>query len=245
MALRLPARGLELPSRRRRGRCRRIEPQLRWEHQPRHLAPEADRQADVGDRSGLRRRLCRQSRPDPASHRRRQRVHAGEQASSDQHVAAYLRNRTIATYWGLHSMVYEGGQDEEGNPRAPGPPIDPTLPNQFAAARDPRMADVELHDLIGNWFPSGGELYMQFAHAGRFSTYGMWGLSDDLTNQSSGKWNGIAQAMATTAPDLRAGTELPAVIAADVRFWRAPPPRFEQWLVRSDGGGIYQLVINR
>jgi hypothetical protein len=169
---------------------------------------------------------------------------AGEQASSDQNVAGYLRNRTIAAYWGLHSMVYEGGQDEEGNPRGPGPPIDPTLPNQFAAARDPRMADVELHDFIGNWFPSGGELYMQFAHAGRFSTYGMWGLSDDLTNQSSGKWNGIAQAMATAAPDLRAGTSLPAVIAVDLRFWRAPPARFEQWLVRSDGGGIYELVIN-
>ena len=168
----------------------------------------------------------------------------GEKDASDRNLSNYIRNRTIATYWGLHSLVYEGGQDEEGNPRSAGPPLDPNLPNQFAAARDPRMVDVELHDLIDNWYPSGGELYMQFAHAGRYSTYGMWGLSDDLNNQSSGKWNGVIQTMATPAPSITAGTPLPGMISANVRFWRAPPARFEQWLVRSDAGGTYDLVIN-
>lgn len=167
----------------------------------------------------------------------------GEMAASDRNAAGYVRNRAIATYWSLHLLVYEGGQDEEGHPRGPSP-LDPVLPNQFGAARDPRMADVEMHDLIGNWYPSGGELYMQFAHAGRYSAYGMWGLSDDLTNQSSGKWNGIVQAMATPAPAVTAGTVLPGAIDANVGFWRAPPARFEQWLVRSDGGGTYNLIIN-
>ncbi len=148
---------------------------------------------------------------------------AGEQAASNRNLAGYIRNRTIATYWGLHSMVYEGGQDEEGNPRGPGPPVDPYLPNQFAAARDPQMAQVEVHDLIDNWYPSGGELYMQFAHAGRYSTYGMWGLSDDLSNQSSGKWNGMVQTMATPAPSITAGAPVPGVITANVRFWLAEP----------------------
>lgn len=141
-------------------------------------------------------------------------------------------------------MVYEGGQDEEGNPRGPGPPIDATLSNQFAAARDPRMAEVALHDLFNNWYPSGGELYMQFAHVGRFSTYGMWGLSDDLTNQRSGKWNGMIEAMATPAPSITAGTPLPGTIPVNLQFWRAPPVRFEQWLVRSNLDRTYDLVIN-
>jgi len=169
---------------------------------------------------------------------------AGEQAASDRNVAGYVRNRTIATYWGLHSLVYEGGQDEEGNPRSAGPPLDPNLPNQFAAARDPRMADVEVHDLIDNWYPSGGELYMQFAHVGRYSTYGMWGLSEDLTNVGTGKWNGMVQVMATPVPEVAAGSLLPASIDVNRRFWRAPPARFEQWLVRSPTGGAYDLVIN-
>jgi hypothetical protein len=171
-------------------------------------------------------------------------VIAGEQDASDRNVTGYIRNRTIATYWGLHSLVYEGGQGETGHPQAPGPPADPGLPNQFYAARDPRMADVEVHDLVGNWYPSGGELYMQFAHVSRYNVYGFWGLSEDLTNLTTGKWNGMVQVMATPASEVTAGTPLPGSISPEVRFWRAPPARFEQWLVRSPAGGSYQLVIN-
>jgi hypothetical protein len=130
---------------------------------------------------------------------------AGEKAASDQNKVGYLRSRAIATYYGLHSLTYEGGQDEEGN-KQPTSPLDTTLANQFAAARDPGMADVEMHDLIGNWYPSGGDLYMQFAHAGRYSTYGMWGLSDDLSNRDTGKWKGVSDVMNTPAPAVTAGT---------------------------------------
>lgn len=168
----------------------------------------------------------------------------GEVVASDLNYGGYVRNRVIATYWGLHLLSYEGGQDEEGDPRAPGPPADPYLANQFAAARDPRMADVEFHDLMYNWYPAGGELYMQFNHVGRLSTYGMWGLTEDLTNLNTGKWNGMVQVMQAPLPEIAAGELLPAMINADVLFWRAPPARFEQYLVRSPAGGDYQLVIN-
>ena len=168
---------------------------------------------------------------------------AGEQAASDRNVPGYILNRGIATYWGLHLLAYEGGQEEEGDPRAPAP-LDPYLVNQFAAARDPRMAEVEFHDLMDNWYPSGGELYMQFSHVRRLSTYGMWGVTEDLTDLSGGKWNGMVQVMESPLPEISVGAELPAKIGADVVFWRAPPARFEQWLVRSPAGGSYQLVIN-
>ena len=50
--------------------------------------------------------------------------------------------------------------------------------------------------------------------------------------------------METPAPEVTAGTLLPGSISAEVRFWRAPPARFEQWLVRSPSSASYQLVIN-
>lgn len=123
----------------------------------------------------------------------------GEKTASDNNALGYVQSRTIATYFGLHSLVYEGGQDEEG---------DTDLSNKFAAARDPGMQDVETHDVLNNWYPSGGELYMQFSEASRYSTYGMWGLSDDLTNQTSGKWNGMTQIMNASMPSVTAGLAL-------------------------------------
>ena len=119
---------------------------------------------------------------------------AGEQTASDNNKAGYQTSRNIANQFGIHSLVYEGGQDEEGN-KTPVSPVDTTLANQFGAARDSRMQQVEVHDIVTNWYGSGGELYMQFSHVGRYSTYGMWGLSDDLTNQASGKWKGVDQVM--------------------------------------------------
>ncbi|WP_218028936.1 discoidin domain-containing protein [Tengunoibacter tsumagoiensis] len=120
----------------------------------------------------------------------------GEKTASDNNASGYLLSRTIATYFGLHSLVYEGGQDEEG---------DTNLSNKFYAARDPGMQDVEAHDLLNNWYPNGGELYMQFAEVTHYSTYGMWGLSDDLNIQNSGKWNGMVQVMNASLPAVTAG----------------------------------------
>ena len=122
---------------------------------------------------------------------------AGEKAASDNNRAGYQTSRNIANQFGIHSLVYEGGQDEEGN-KQPVSPVDTTLANQFAAARDPRMQDVEVHDVVDNWASVGGELYMQFAHVGHYSSYGMWGLSDDVNDQSTGKWKGVDQIMGTT-----------------------------------------------
>ncbi len=121
----------------------------------------------------------------------------GEKAASDTNKTGYQTSRSIADQFGVHSLVYEGGQDEEGN-KDPNTPVDTTLANQFGAARDAGMEDVEVHDLT-NWYNSGGELYMQFAHVGRFSTYGMWGLSEDLTNQQTGKWKGAIDIMNNSA----------------------------------------------
>ncbi len=148
-------------------------------------------------------------------------VEAGEMDSSDQNKIQYLAQRAITTYYGLHSLVYEGGEGETGNQSLNpiwGPPTDPNLPTLFAASRDAGMAGVEEHDLLKNWYPSGGDLYNQFSLVGKYSMYGFWGLSEDLTNLLTGKWKGVNDVMSTPAPAVDAGIALPAALGASVNF---------------------------
>lgn len=138
-----------------------------------------------------------------------QKILAGEMAASDNNRTAYVFSRTLATYFGLHSVAYEGGADEIGghNPNI----ADPGLNNKLAAARDPGMKDVVLHDLLGNWFPSGGELYVAYSQVGRYTYYGTYGLTEDIANLQTGKWLGHVAAMNAEMPPLNAGTLLPNV----------------------------------
>lgn len=148
-------------------------------------------------------------------------VEAGEMASSDQNRAQYLAQRAITTYYGLHSLVYEGGEGETGNESISpiwGPPVDPNLPTLFATSRDAGMAAVEEHDLLTNWYPSGGDLYNQFSLVGKYSSFGFWGLSEDLTNLLTGKWKGMTKALSTPAPAVTAGVALPSIVGRAVEF---------------------------
>ena len=148
-------------------------------------------------------------------------VEAGEMAASDQNKIQYLAQRAITTYYGLHSLVYEGGEGETGNQSLNpvwGPPVDTNLPTLFATSRDPGMAAVEEHDLLTNWYPSGGDLYNQFSLVGKYSSWGFWGLSEDLTSLSTGKWKGVMDVLATPARAVTAGIALPATPGKTVEF---------------------------
>jgi hypothetical protein len=164
----------------------------------------------------------------------------GEKANSDQNAGSYVQGRAIATFYGLHSLVYEGGEGETGNPTAASP-ADPNLANKFAAARDPGMEQVTTYDLLTNWYPSGGELYMQFSHVGRYSVYGFWGLSEDLTNLSTGKWLGVQDVLATAPPAVTAGTVLPASVG-DTTSIPETAPAGTNWWVPSDQPWLELLV---
>ncbi|GCE14764.1 hypothetical protein KTT_46230 [Tengunoibacter tsumagoiensis] len=159
----------------------------------------------------------------------------GEKASSDTNKQGYQTSRSLADTYGIHSLVYEGGEDEEGT-KVPGP-LDPTLSNQFGATRDARMQDVELHDIVDNWYGSGGELYMQFGHVGHYSTYGMWGLSDDVTDQSTGKWKGVDQIMGSTPPPTPTNTSTPTPTNTATSTPTSTPPASD-WTKCADEGGV-------
>jgi hypothetical protein len=165
----------------------------------------------------------------------------GEKAASDRNRAGYIASRALATYFGLHSLLYEGGQEEKGgdNPAIP----DKGLANKFAAARDLGMKDVILHDLIDNWFSSGGELYMVFSQAARYSYWGMWGQTDDLTNLKTGKWLGDVAAMAAPAPPVTAGVALPAVAGQSVDVSENSGPADKVISPRAEPWAIYLLNV--
>ncbi len=50
-----------------------------------------------------------------------------------------------------------------------------------------------LHDARENWFEKGGDLYMQFSHVSAYSRFGCWGLSEDVNNLKTPKWQAISE----------------------------------------------------
>ncbi len=63
--------------------------------------------------------------------------------------------------------------------------------NRIRANRDPRMKEIIVHDARDNWFRRGGDLYMYFSHCSPYSRYGGWGLSEDIDNLHTPKWQAI------------------------------------------------------
>jgi hypothetical protein len=164
----------------------------------------------------------------------------GEMANSDSNKASYLQMRAIATFYGLHDLVYEGGEGETGNVSA-ATPLDSTLSTKFAASRDAGMQTVLAHDLLNNWYPSGGELYMQFSQVGRYSVYGFWGLSEDVNNTSTGKWEGVKQVLAANVPAAQPGVALPSAVGGSVSLSEVAQPG-ANWYVPSDQPWLELLV---
>ena len=181
------------------------------------------------------------------------RILEGESIASDKNRPGYVFSRMLATYFGLHSLLYEGGPDETGpdhfnkDPAVP----DPNLPNKFAAARDPGMQGVIVHDLLGNWFASGGDLYAAFSQSSRYSFWGMFGQTEDLSNLKTGKWSGQAAVMQAPVPPLSAGVALPGDAGKSVEIPRNAYPSGEtaeaapwgMFLLRAPVAGTYSFLL--
>jgi hypothetical protein len=87
------------------------------------------------------------------------------------------------------------------------------------------MKEVISHDLLDNWFPSGGELYVAFHQVGRYSFWGTYGDTEDLTNLRTGKWSGHVSVMSTPLPEVTAGTLAPSSAGESVAIPLGPPDR--------------------
>jgi hypothetical protein len=72
--------------------------------------------------------------------------------------------------------------------------------NFIEASRDPGMKDLIVHDIQDNWLAKGGDIYIYFSHVGGYSRFGCWGLSEDIANLNTPKWQAIYQVTGTSPP---------------------------------------------
>ena len=166
--------------------------------------------------------------------------------------AAIQENKTfldeyahLATYYGLRSLAYEGGPDTYG-------------PNNIAAKKaaslDPRMKDLVVQYLT-DWYARGGGLFNWFV-AGPTnydSQYGTWGLTNDVLNLTSPKYQGVEKVAAEDPVPVAIGTPVVGTVMArdSVNAPTADPyPRYlnandyRDYLVRAPQAGTYNLVLN-
>jgi len=125
-----------------------------------------------------------------------------------------LQYQTIARYYRLHALCYEGGPAFEG---------EHSTEAKVAASRDPRIQKL-IVDYLNAWYGAGGELFMYFDLAGGYSKYGCWGLTEDIRKPSP-KTQAIAQVKAAPLPTEIAGIGIPGTVMASEH-------------VASSGGGI-------
>jgi hypothetical protein len=111
-------------------------------------------------------------------------VLAAMRASSDANLKLRTAIQRVADSYGLKHFQYEVGPDTGGGKTE-------NVANRIRANRDPRIEDVILHDARDNWFAHGGALYMYFSHCSPYSRYGCWGLSEDIANLRTPKWQAI------------------------------------------------------
>ena len=113
--------------------------------------------------------------------------------SSDKHLALRTSLQHIASRYGLKHCQYEIGPDVGGGKTE-------NIANRIRSNRDPRIKDLLLHDARDNWFSHGGDLYMYFAHCSSYSRHGCWGLSEDIKNLNTPKWQAIYELTGTVPP---------------------------------------------
>lgn len=105
-------------------------------------------------------------------------------ASSDENRTWREQIQQVANRYGLRHCQYEIGPDTGGGKTE-------NVANRIRANRDPRMKSLILHDARDNWFAAGGDLYMYFSHCSSYSRYGCWGLSEDIADLNTPKWQAI------------------------------------------------------
>ncbi len=92
--------------------------------------------------------------------------------------------RALARSYGIKDLQYEVGPDNGGGKTH-------NIANRIRANRDPRMETLVLYDANQNWFNEGGDIYMYFSHCSSYSRFGCWGLSEDVTDLNTPKWQAI------------------------------------------------------
>lgn len=112
--------------------------------------------------------------------------------SSDDNAIFHKQLKAIADSYGLKYTQYEIGPDNGGGKTE-------NVANRIRANRVPGMKALVLYD-AARWFALGGDMYMYFAAPGAYSRYGCWGLSEDIRQLNTPKWQAIYELTGGAAP---------------------------------------------
>jgi hypothetical protein len=113
--------------------------------------------------------------------------------SSDDHLKDRAAIQAIADQYGLKHCQYEVGPDVGGGKTE-------DVANRIMANRAPEMKDLILHDARDNWFAHGGDLYMYFSLCNSYSRFGCFGLTEDISNLNTPKWQAIYELTGSSPP---------------------------------------------
>lgn len=119
----------------------------------------------------------------------------------------------LARYHNLKSLTYEGGQHLNGTE---------SLEAKLEAQFDPRMGELTTTYLT-NWYADGGDLFMWFTLTSIYNQYGFWGLTDDVTNADTPKYQAALAMLNAQRPAVTAGTPVPATLPAQTHLYADEP----------------------
>ena len=113
----------------------------------------------------------------------------------------YWQHDTYARRYGLANMTYEGGSHVTGSAN---------LANKIAAQLDPRIKDL-VKQYLNEWYAQGGGLFEWFvAGPTRWTSNGMWGVSNRIDNYTAPKALGNFEVAAAPRRPLTFGIPVPA-----------------------------------
>jgi hypothetical protein len=114
-----------------------------------------------------------------------------------------LQYQTVARFYRLHSLCYEGGPGFDGEHSVEG---------KIAANRDPRIGKL-ITDYLNAWYGTGGELFMYFNLASGYGKFGSWGLTEDIRKETP-KTKAVAEVAAEPLPPETVGASIPGTVMA-------------------------------
>jgi hypothetical protein len=167
-------------------------------------------------------------------------------ASMNRETARYAAYNDLGTYYGLRTMAYEGGPSTFG-------------PHNITAKKNASLSATMksiVTQYLDNWFSQGGGLFNWYTAGTTYydTRFGTWGLTNDITNLNTPKYQGVNAVAAAPPVAVRGGYAVPGVISANnyvgnPRTTDPDPPwvqdgTYLDYLVNAPASGTYNLAIN-
>jgi hypothetical protein len=99
----------------------------------------------------------------------------------------------IANTYLLKPLIYEGGSDSGGGEKL-------GVQDRVRAEKSDCMRPLTLRNVKESWFELGGDLFMQFGVGSAYGRYGSWGITDDIVNLNTSKYQAYLELLGRAVP---------------------------------------------